>query len=88
MGWAAGLHPGIGAGRAVTGFQPAAACRAPMPSPLARSALLRQALMLSVIAVLAAPAATPAAGLARLSFPAGAAVVAGWLALRGRLAAS
>jgi len=43
--------------------------------------------MLSVIAVLAAPAATPAAGLARLSFPAGAAVVAGWLALRGRLAA-
>lgn len=58
-----------------------------LPSLLDRSALLRQALMLATIAVLAAPAATPAAGLARLSFPAGAALIAAWLASRGRLGA-
>jgi hypothetical protein len=65
-----------------------AAARTPgLRSLIESSALLRQALMLATLAVLAAPAATPAAGLTRLSFPAGAALIAAWLALRGRLRA-
>jgi hypothetical protein len=56
-------------------------------SLLGRSALLRQALTLASVAVLAAPAVTPAASLARLSFPLGAALIAAGLILRGRLAA-
>src|SRR5689334_9014489 len=65
---------------------PAASTGAAGPSSVPRgSPLLRQALILGAIAALALPAATPAAGVARLSFPAGAALIAGWLAARGRL---
>lgn len=51
-----------------------------------RQALIRQVGLLLILAVLAAPAVTPAAGLVRWSFPAMCALVAGWLALRGRAA--
>ena len=49
--------------------------------------LLHQALAVLTIAVLAAPAVTPAAGLERHLFPAAVTVVAGWLAARRRFAA-
>lgn len=81
------VRSGSAEARWPTAPQGAAAGAAGARSLLDRSALLRQALMLAMVALLAAPAATPAAGLARLSFPAGAALIAGWLLLRGRLRA-
>jgi hypothetical protein len=44
----------------------------------------RQGSFLLLIAIMAAPAASPAAGLERWAFPAMTALVAGWFALRGR----
>jgi len=49
--------------------------------------LVHQALIVATIAVLAAPAVTPAAGLERHLFPVAVTLVAGWLAVRGRFAA-
>lgn len=49
--------------------------------------VIHQALAVATIAVLAAPAVTPAAGLERHLFPVSVTLVAGWLAVRGRFAA-
>ena len=54
--------------------------------PSLRRALVRQAVLLLTLAILAAPAVTPLAGWVRWSFPAMSALVAGALVLRGRSA--
>jgi hypothetical protein len=55
-------------------------------APGLRPALIRQAVLLVILAILAAPAITPLAGWVRWTFPIMAALLAGGLALRNQSA--
>jgi hypothetical protein len=79
-----GVAPGALPGRSPATAQSQRPLRA--AEPAGRGALIRQAVLLLIVAFLAAPAVTPLAGWVRLTFPAMAALIAGGLILRNRSA--